>query len=253
VVLDTGIDGSGAQCVLVILPEGRKHAVAAMLGKLGLGVRDAWVRHGLSNAELTEVEERFSVEAFLKSTTFEYAAIAARYLLAMNLAAATMPPFGLLSFAEVVGLDSLNPEAMPAERLVDTLIKYIPPERLSPTGISATLSASALWSERYPILESWFEDSEEVRKLVARRGSKLKRKAALLAGPLQERRRNWAQLVAWTAFAMKHESRDSNWQDFAIVAREILGGRPLSEIPFMHTIGEATMAMHRRPGFNRSR
>ncbi len=244
-VLNTGIDGSGAHSMLVILAEGRKHAVAAMLGKLGAGVRDAWVRHGLSNAELKDVEKRFSVEAFLKPTTFEYAAIATRYLLAMNVAAATMPPFGLLSFAEAVGLDGLNPEIMPTERLVDTLIKDIPPEQLSPAGISAALSASTLWSERYPMLESWFEDSEDVRTLVAGRGSKLKRQAAVIAGPLQQRRRSWAHLVAWTAFVMKHESSGSHWQDFAIVARELLGARPLSEIPFMHIIAEATMAVHR--------
>ena len=246
-VLATGIDGSGAHSVLVILPEGRKHAVAAMLGKLGAGVRDAWVRHGLSNAELKEVEERFSVEAFLKPTTFEYAAIATRCLLAMNVAATTTPPFGLLSFAEVVGLDSLNPEFMPTERLVEFLIKDIPTERLSPSGIVATLAASAHWSERHPMLESWFEDSEEVRQLLARRGSKLKQRAALLTGPLQARRGSWGQLLAWTAFTLKHEARELDWQDFAIVAREVLGSRALGDIPLMHKIAEATMAVHRGP------
>ncbi len=247
-VLASGIDGSGAHSVLVILSEGRKHAVASMLGKLGAGVRDAWVKHGLANAELKDVEERFSVEALLKPTTFGYAALAARYLLAMNVAAGTMPPFGLLSFAETVGLDSLNPEVMPTEQLVEALIKDIPAERLSPAGIDAALSASALWPECYPMLESWFEDSEEVRQLLARRGSKLKQKAALLTGPLQGRRRSWAQLLAWTAFASKHESGGSDWQAFAIVAREILGGRPLSEIPLMHAIAEATIAVQRRSG-----
>ena len=95
------------------------------------------------------------------------------------------------------------------------------------------------------MLESWFEDSEDVRNLVAGRGSKPKRKAALIAGPLQQRRRSWAQLAAWTAFVMKHESSGSQWQDFAIVGRELLGARPLSEIPFMHIIAEATMAVQR--------
>ena len=247
-VLATRIDGSGAHSVLFILPEGRKYAVAAMLGKLGTGVRDGWVKHGLSKAELKEVEERFSIEAFLKPMTFAYAAIAARYLLGMNVATGTMPPFGLLSLAETIGLDNLNPELMPPDRLVGSLIEDVPAERLSPTGISAALSESALWSQQHPMLESWFEDTEQVRQLVARHGSKMKRIAALLTGPMRERRSSWAELVAWTAFAMKHETGGSDWQAFAIVAREILGGRPLGEIPLMHAIAESTIAVHRAPG-----
>ena len=244
-VLATGFDGSGAHSVLVILPEGRKHAVAAMLGKLGAGVRDGWVKHGLTKAELADIEERFSVEAFLKPTTLPYAALAARALLGMNVAAGTMPPFGLLSFAETVGLDSLTPEVMPTEQLIETLIEEIPMEQRGSAGIAAALSASTLWLERHPMLESWFEDSEAVRQLLAKRGGKLKQKATLLAGPLLDRRRSWAQLVAWTALAMKHGTDGSDWQDFAIVAREILGERPLSGIPLMQAVADATISVHR--------
>jgi hypothetical protein len=247
-VLATGIDGSGAHSLLVILPDGRQHAVAALLGKLGAGVRDAWVKGKMPKSELQDVEERFAVNAFLQQSTLEYLATACRYWLAMNVAAGTMPPFGLVGFAETVGLDSLNPEAITTERLIAGLMAELPPERLAPAGIEAALSMSGQWADRHTMLETWFEDSEEVRTLLAKRGNKQKHRSALLAGPLQERRDYWAQLVAWTAFAMKQEPRATDWPDFAIVARELAAGRPLVEVPLMHVIADATIEIHRSAG-----
>ena len=60
-----------------------------------------------------------------------------------------------------------------------------------------------------------------------------KQRTALLTGPLQEQRQKWAELLAWTAFAMKHQRDGTDWRDFAVVARELHGDRPLSEIPLM--------------------
>jgi hypothetical protein len=247
-ILSTGFDGSGTHSVLVILTEGRTYAVAAMLGKLGAGVRDAWVRRGLSKAELDEIEQRFAVEAFLTPTTLDYAAMAARSLLAMNVATATMPPFGLLEFAEAIGLSDLNPEAMPTERLLQLLIADVSPEQLAPESIAAILADSASWPKRHPMLESWFDDSEEVRRLLAKRGSTSKKTAELLAGPLESGRSTWAKLLAWSALAMRHKGKGAEWQSFAIVGRELLGGRLLGEIGLMHAIADATVMVHRGAG-----
>lgn len=247
-VLATGIDGSGAHSLLFILPERRTHTVAAMLGKLGAGVRDAWVKRGLTKVELADIEQRFAVEAFLTPTTLDYATVAARSLLAMNVATATMPPFGLIEFAEVVGLSDLNPEAMPTERLLEMLIADVGPDQLAPTRIAAVLAESARWPKRYPMLESWFEDSEEVRRLLAKRGSTSKKIAALLAGPLESRRSTWAQFLVWSALVLRHKGQDADWQLFAIVGRELLGGRPLDEIGLIHAIADETIAVHRRAG-----
>lgn len=247
-LLATGIDGSGAHSVLVILPDGRMHAVGAMLGRLGAGVRDAWVRRGLTKAELAEIEQRFAVEAYLTPTTLDYAAMAARSLLAMNVATSTMPPFGLLELAEAIGLSDLNPEAMPTERLLEMLIADVSPEQLAPESIAAVLADSARWPKRHPMLESWFDDSDEVRQLLAKRGSTSKKTAALLAGPLELRRSTWARLLAWSALGMRHQGKGAEWQSFAIVGRELLGGRPLEEIGLMQAIADATVREHRGAG-----
>lgn len=243
-VLATGIDGSGAHSVNFILPDGRKYAFAAMLGKIGSGVRDAWVCRDMSKKDLKEVEERFATDAFLRPTSLAYAGIAVRAMIAMNVALETMPPFGLLVVAETVGLDDLNPVALPAARMVEDLLRDVPPERLAAGGVEAVLAASASWFDRHPMLETWFEDSEAVRRLLAKRGTKTKHQAALLAGPTLERRSAWADMLAWTALAAKHAASGTDWQDFAIVARELLGQRPLTEIPFALAIAGATVEIH---------
>ncbi len=240
------IDGSGAHSILVIVPEGRKHAVAALLAKLGAGIRDAWVKHETTDAELREILSQFSAEAVIKPSTLDYATAAARYFLAMNVAAGTMPPFGLIDFAETVGLASLNPEAMPVERLLDTLSREIDSERLSSKGIADALANSARWSDEQPMFVTWFEDTAEVRQLLAKPLLKTKLRNALLSELLPKRRQQWAELLAWSAFAKKHQPDSTAWAEMVVVARELLGDRPLGDLPLMHTIADRTLAVHRQ-------
>ena len=243
----TGIDGSGAHSVLIIVPEGRNHTIASALGKVGAGVRDAWVKRGVTDREMRDIERRFSTEAFLAPTTRDYAITMLRSFLAMNVAAGTMPPFGMLAVAEAAGLDGLAPETMPVERLVEMLTVEVSSQHLSSTGIASALAASARWPKEHPMFESWFEDNAQVRTLLAKRKPKADPKDLLLVGPLQEHRRRWAELLAWTALGIKSRSDGAAWQDLAVVAREILGGRPLGEIPLMRSIATTTVAVHRAP------
>ena len=246
-VLATGIDGSGAHSIMIIVPEGRKHTIASALGKVGAGVRDAWVKRGVTNAEMRDIERRFSTEAFLAPTTSDYGTTMLKSFLAMNVAAGTMPPFGLLAVAEAAGLDGLAPETMPVERLVEMLAGAMASQHLSATGIDTALAASAHWPKMHPMIESWFEDNAEVRALLAKRKPKTDPRVMLLNGPLQAHRRRWAELLAWTALGLKSRPEGAAWQDLAVVAREILSDRPLGEIPLMQSIAATTVAVHRMP------
>jgi hypothetical protein len=238
----SGSDGSGAQSVFMIVAQGRKRAFAALLFKQDAGIRDAWVSHG-TRAEIDATLQALGTQMDLLPVPLEYAAAAVRHFLGVNAQAGVMPPFGLLHVAEVAGLTSVNPEFQPVEAFVASLCAEIAPERATPQAIASALKASASWGETQPVAASWFEESDEADAILAQgRVSKAKRKAALLAIPLQKRRRWWAALIAWTGFTMKHTLGASGWEDYVLVARELLGERPLEEFGIMNNIAEATMA-----------
>ena len=241
-VLVSGIDGSGALTILVIATEGGKPVVGGLVLKQGFGVRDAWVRRGVSPAELRDLLAHVGSEISLAPSTVDFAALAVSQFLATNLESKNLPPFGLLDFAEVAGISDLNPDAVPVELLVAQLCADIDPARLSPGAINKTLRESADWPDEIASLESWFED--DVTKAVGtKRSARANQMAVLLAGPLQARRRRWAELVAWMALSLKHQQTSADWQGFAIVAVELLGARPLNEIGLMKVVADTTLTV----------
>ncbi len=133
---------------------------------------------------------------------------------------------------------------LPVDKLVADLIAGVDAERLSASAVTKMLRQSADWLEEHPTLQTWFEDNTSVVKAIGtRRAPRAKQMAALLAGPLQARRRRWAELSAWTALSLKHRRHPGDWQGFAILARELLGTRPLDEIGLMRAIADTTLAV----------
>jgi hypothetical protein len=239
-VLASGVDGSGALTVLVVAKDGRKSAVAGLLVKHGFGVRDAWVRRSLTERDLQEILAHVGSEIDIAPSSLDYVMAVARQALAINLATGNMPPFGMLDFAEAVGLANFNPETLPVDTLVANLVAEIDPARLSAAAIARTLRESADWPDKYPMLTTWFEDNM-AEVVGTKRAPRAKQIAALLAGPLQARRRRWAELAAWTALSLKHQAGDTDWQSFAVLARELLGTRPVDEIGLMKVIAHTSL------------
>jgi hypothetical protein len=239
-VLSSGVDGSGAFTVLVIAEEASMPLVAGLLVKQAFGVRDAWVRRNATIAELRELVERVGSEIGLAETSVDYARTVCSQALAINLEAGHPPPFALLDCVEAIGLADLNPEPLPVDKLVADLIAEVDAGCLSAAAVTQVLRQSADWLEDHPTLETWFED--DVAK-GTKRAPRAKQMAFLLAGPLQARRRRWAELAAWTALSLRNRRPPGDWQGFAILARELLGTRPLAEIGLMQAIADTTLAV----------
>jgi hypothetical protein len=238
----SGIDGAGAQSIVVIAAKGRERSLANVLFKLGFGVREAFVHHRISKAEADIVLDGMAGQVPISPVTLDYLGFATRYFLGVNAQLGVLPPFGLLDVAETVGLTDLNPDPRGLDSLVAMLCADIAPARATPQALATALKTSATWDNHQPMIGSWFDDSDETASLLApRKLAKAKRKAALLALPLRKRRRWWAELVAWTAHSIRQDSSSSDWEDYALVARELLGERPLDEFGIMHKIAENTI------------
>ncbi|MGQ0673437.1 MAG: hypothetical protein ACT4N2_11270 [Hyphomicrobium sp.] len=243
-VLSSGIDGSGALTILAIAEDAGKPLVACLLVKQGFGVRDAWVRRDASKVDLREIVGDIEGEIGLSETGLDYARMVCGQALAINLEAGHPPPFALLDCAEAMGLVDLNPKPLPADRLVAELITELEEKRLAPAAVTRTLEERANWLDEHPTLQTWFQDNANLAKsLGTRRAARAKQMAVLLAGPLQARRRRWAELAAWMALSLKHRRQRGDWQGFAILARELLGGRPLEEIGLMRAIADTRLAI----------
>jgi hypothetical protein len=241
-VLASGIDGSGAFTLIVIAEEAGKSLVAGLLIKQGFGVRDAWVRRDISNAELRELVEHVGREIGLSETSLDYARAVCCQAMAIHTESGQPVPFALLDCAESIGLADLNPEPLPVDKLVAGLIAEVDAKRLTATAVTKTLRQSANFQDDHSTLDSWFENN--VAKVIGgKRTPRAKQLAVLLAGPLQANRRRWAELAAWTALSLKHRRAAGDWQSFAIVARELLGTRSLEEIGLVTTIADTTLAV----------
>ncbi|MGB8843733.1 MAG: hypothetical protein WCC64_21995 [Aliidongia sp.] len=242
-IVASGIDGSGALSLFLMVKDGRKHAAAALLLKQDIGVRDAWTRPALSKAEAEAFlfQIRSQIDTYPSDINFIRLALA--HGLAVSLKSGVLPPFGLVDFAERAGLASINPEALPVADLIAQLVEDIPPARLAPASVAEVLEDTANWDMRYPFVQGWFEDDHAVGALLGGKRSTAQRRTALLLDQyLPTRRARWAEILGWAALIMKHDrTAAALWVDFALVAREILSGRPLSEIPLMVAIAAITV------------
>ena len=236
-VLASGIDGAGAQTVIVVLPAGNKRTVAGVLLKQGVGVRDIWVHRRMRKPEYTHLLQHLQDQVTVGPSSMAYVGDAVRGFLAANLQSGVMPPFGLLGFAETIGLTDLNPDTTPLDQRIAALCASIDPTQLTEAAVRATLDASIFWPDQHDILNTWFDDD-----VLGHRNAPLDTQVdVLLAGPLQARRRRWAEQVAWTASTLQSEPGNTDWQDFAIVARELAGKRPLHEIGLMEVIAHTSI------------
>jgi hypothetical protein len=244
-VLASGIDGAGAQSLFVLAGEGRRNAIGCLLVKSGVGVRDAWARHELDRSEVEEFLDQVASGVEVFPVSLDYVRIAAAHFLGVNLASGVMPPFAMLDFAETAGLQALQPEAMPLDRILGLLGAGADPNLSQPETVTELLESSRDLPDEFGFLDSWFEDGPEVEQLLAgKRVSRAKRVALVRDTLLPKHVEKWAERLAWTALALRHSEDEEPWQEFFVSAREVLAGRPLAEVPLMAHVAELTVDAH---------
>ncbi|WP_210253274.1 hypothetical protein, partial [Microvirga tunisiensis] len=238
--LASGIDGAGAQSLFVLAREGRQRAIGCLLVKAGMGVRDAWARHGLTRAEMEEFLDQVAGGIEVFPISLEYVRLAAAHALAVNLASETMPPFALLDFVETADLQGLQPEALPLERLLAMLEAEADPAALgSPAEL---LARSRAVVDRFDFLDSWFEEGATVEQLLeGKRMARAKRVALVRESLLPEHATKWGDRLARTALLLRHCEDEEPWQEFFVTAKEVLAGRAMAEIPLMSRVAEVTV------------
>jgi hypothetical protein len=240
-VLASVIDGAGAQSIFVVAREARRNAIACVLIKHGIGIRDAWARHGLTRGELDEF--LVQVEGIdLLPIRLDYVRIAVAHALAVQKTPEVMPPFPLLDVLETAGLQSVQPEELPADRVLTMLADATDPAILHPEMAAEILKASGGLAEEMETLDSWFEDGTEVEQLLGTQTRSRAKSIAVVRDELLPLRTNkWVERLAWTSLTLQHGEQEGPWQEFFVSARELNLGCPINEIPLMMHVAANTV------------
>ena len=250
-ILASNIDGAGAQSVFAIIKDGRKHIIASLLVKQGVGIADAWCVRDQSKADVTGFLTQIYAQTESIPVDLDFLRFLITHHLAVGLAASKVPSPGLLDFVEAIGIETCHPSALTAGDLITMMGKEIDPAQLDSEAVDEVVQSSADWLDQFDFMASWFEDDALVEEVLAknprsRTPTKIK---AIINSVLEPRRMKWAERFLWTALWLKQQQENSPWPAFFVVGRELHRDRPLAQIPAMQSVAEATVEDGANPWF----
>src|SRR5690348_12952851 len=242
-VLASLCDGAGAQSLFALTKRGRRFALACLLIKTEVGVADGWVREGMTKAEADALITQIVAGAEAVESSLAFLEQRLADALAVNVARDLPPPFGLLHVAETLRLGPLHPESLSPSVMAGSLIADLPPDRTDASAAQRAHRASARWEEKFETVATWFEAGEPVEALLQPLKTRNRRSEAVLEQLLPARRIFWAGRCAWMAATLKEAAPegDNTWSEFALVARDLGGKKPLETIPLARRIAGATV------------
>jgi hypothetical protein len=240
-VLSTGCDGAGAQSHFVLMRQGHKHTLACLLFKHGFGIRDILIHYDISHDEADQLLTRVATELHIMESSLEAVKIALAHGLSVNSETNEPLPFGLVGFLESTGLGAVHPQRIDPDELIETLLAEVAAADKNPEALKRALTNSKKWDREHGWLDSWFEDSDDASHQL-RTGPLTRKELArrLLSNVVEKRRKRWGELLAWTAHAVHGDPESEDWVQLALVARELLGDRPIASIPLAGIIANST-------------
>ena len=167
-------------------------SVAVVLLKQGFGVKDAYV---IPCASATEQRTLMATVTGRDRGLRRLAGLHGpghRPRLSEGLAAGMAPVPGLVDVAQVCGLTELRPGA---STVGDILVLADPQDEVARLSVQARgrlITASRSWADRYPMLSSWFEDSDETVEALESATSRTGVTRGLW-NVLEGRRQHWAR------------------------------------------------------------
>jgi hypothetical protein len=151
----------------------------------------------------------------------------------------------LLQVAEEVGAAGWNPNRLDWREVLAELLRAIPRQRREPEAVAKVLKESDVWATIPGLSDSWFEDDQDVARVVGGSpGRQRAKRAGLLLHTIIERRRDkWAELFCWTAHWLRETAAEQGapWGEFAILADALAAGHDIDRIPLMNMIAMSTI------------
>lgn len=254
-------DGSGTQAAWIAVKDRRRYRVESLLVRQGYGVREAFSQPDLTKRELEDTSRRMRDGAGTIPVDGDYLRRMTGHFIAGGLSRGAPPPPQLLSTNEWAGGGYWTPELVsPADEI----------ERLSPAFRASViagreqgvLAASKHWPESQGFAASWFEDDARIEALLREQIGGPDRwlaclpqaASALMGGLLEAKRDVWIERLIWMALlsaACQHDRPPMPWPAFVVIAKVLLRGTPLAEVPLMQAVAERSVQSAWQRSFRR--
>lgn len=236
------VDGSGSQGIFIHLKNKREHRLAGVLVRYNFGIKDAWITPIIPKSDVS----RYYHEAFEESVTLRpidlgYLQMICEHFLAITIEKGEIPDLHLLEIEEHLGLH-LKPNKIDVKATMDELAIQISP--FTPDTLKESLSRSALWPKNKQFTESWYEENQQIDKIVNRHCSIVEGVKVchfeqafeeVMTEVLEKDRPRWIFHFLWIALWAKNQpaKREKIWQDSFMIAYAIQEGHALKSIPLL--------------------
>ena len=228
-------DGVGAQSISIIAERGGKVAVAMLLTKDGYGVKDAFVMPCEDLEEAESMVIRSKIEADAAPVSLSTITVLLEAAFADGVDNGCLPAPGILDVLETCDLLELRPQTLSLQRLLEVADPDRKIQNASAQSLGRWINSEDALELLEPLTDSWFEDSEETRNIVATTKS-FRTVQTKIWKYLEKHRDLWARRFLQTAVMLKDAEQLAEWQTLTASAHGLMTGRALKRIPLMEEI-----------------
>ncbi len=233
-------DGVGAQSVAVVLKQGAKTVLAVVLIKAGHGIKDGFLLSPENNDDAERMIGQQRAETGADDISADTLRVLLEGALADGLENGCLPAPGFLDVVEACNLFDLRPQELDLQALLDLADPQRKIQGASAQALGRWVNDDLALDLLEPLADSWFEDTEETRRIVAtaRTARSIETK---LWKFLETRRDIWARRFLQTAVILRDGDRLREWKTLTASAHGLMNGRALKRIPLMEDIMYTTI------------
>ena len=212
----SGVDGAGAQGVMLLVKEGRSFRMISFVLKEAVGVIDVMVSPPETK---TELKKYFALAkqqmTGLEKVSLELIQTQLPVFLALNLKSKIAIDYELVQAMELLGLSDWNPASAKVSNLYADLIPHSP----SAEDIEQAQKRSGKWTET-GVGQTWFSDDAKLQKVIE--SSPIKGLCVTICNEVLDPARSlWGERLGRMAVWAQHASskrRQQQSQDYAIAS-----------------------------------
>lgn len=233
-------DGVGAQSIAVVLQQGSKPLLAMILLKAGYGIKDSFLVPFETDAEAEHMIGQICAETDADDISRNTFRVLVEGALADGLENGCLPAPGFLDVVEACNLFDLRPQELGLQALLDLADPEQKIQAASAQTLGRWINDDVALERLAHLTESWFEDTEETREIIAA-GQTARGLETKLWKFLETRRDVWARRFLQTAVMLRDGDRIREWRTLVASAYGLMNRRSLKRIPLMEDIMYTTI------------